>query len=70
MPREDDEGVELEIYIKAKTEKAMLIVYENEEYWLPFSQIHNNSDIDDSASKGDNGTITVTSWWATKESLP
>ena len=69
MPRES-EGIELEVEeVKAVTEKALLIVVDGSEYWLPKGQIHEDSEMDDSAEKGDHGTITVSSWWAEKEGL-
>jgi hypothetical protein len=35
-----------------------------EEFWVPFSQLHDNSDI---YRKGEKGELTVKTWWAKKE---
>lgn len=70
MRKESDEGVELEVEeVKAVTEKAILVIIEGSEYWLPKSQIHENSEMTEDVEKGDSGDITVTTWWAEKENL-
>ena len=52
--------------IKAETDKALLVVIDDEEYWIPLSQIADSDDY----SKGDcGGTISVSEWWAKKEGL-
>jgi hypothetical protein len=69
VPSEED-GVELEVEeVKAVTAKALLIVVDGAEYWLPKSQTHEDSELDGDAEKGDEGIVTVTSWWAEKEGL-
>lgn len=67
MGRSRDEGVELEVdEVKAVTDQALLIVVDGDEHWLPKSQIHPDSEMDDDAEKGDSGSVTVTAWWAEK----
>lgn len=52
--------------IKAETAKAMLLVIDGEEHWVPLSQI---ADADD-YSKGDTDIeVAVTEWFAMKEGL-
>jgi hypothetical protein len=55
-----------DVFVEAETAKAILCVIENEEFWVPKSQIHDNSEV---YEKGQDGTLIVTSWWAEKEGL-
>jgi hypothetical protein len=64
---EPEEPVEFEdVVVEAETEKALLVEIEGDKYWLPKSQIHEDSEIQE---KGDTGTLKTTKWWAEKESL-
>ena len=57
---------ELEIEVVAKTEKALLcklIEFDEEEEWIPFSQIEDN---DEDFKEGWEGTIYVTEWLCKK----
>lgn len=44
-----------------ETEKAVLCLWDDEEHWVPKSQIAENSDVHD---EGDQGDLVVTEWWA------
>lgn len=55
-----------ECEIKAETEKAFLIVYEDAEYWIPKGQMANPDDY----KKGQTGrTVSITEWIAGEKGL-
>jgi endo-beta-N-acetylglucosaminidase D len=67
MPREEKEPVEFEdIKAEAETEKAILVEIEGDKYWVPKSQVHEDSEVNE---KGDEGILITTRWWAEKEGL-
>ena len=45
---------------------AMLVEIDAEEYWIPYSQIHDNSEVQE---EGDEGELIVTEWLAIKKGL-
>lgn len=59
------DGVSLgKAYVKAVTDKALLVVLEDEEkreVWVPKSQIHDNSEVYTAKGEGD---LVVTVWYA------
>ena len=64
---ENDEGFEVEVTVRHKTEKALLVADEDgEEHWIPFSQIHDDSEIYENSKKGDSGKLVVHEWLAKK----
>lgn len=65
--RENEETFTVQITVKHKTEKALLIENgEGEEHWIPFSQIHDDSEIYENAKKGDQGKLVISEWLAKK----
>lgn len=73
MPRdreEDDDGVEFEdVLVKHLTEKALLVEIEGDPYWVPFSQIHEDSELNKESVKDETGMLKTTTWWSDKEGL-
>ncbi len=49
-----------------ETEKALLVEYEGEEFWVPQSVIHADSEV---YQKDTEGTLVVARWWAESRSL-
>jgi len=58
--------VELEATCLATTEQAILVEVDNEEFWIPRSQLSEDSEV---ADKGDEGTLIVTRWVAEQKGL-
>jgi len=57
----NDEVFEVDVeVVKAATERALLCVIEDEEVWIPRSQIV-EGDIEE---KGDTGSVVITAWLA------
>ena len=56
------EGVEA----TAQTDLALLCIINDEEVWVPHSQIDDDSEV---FEKGTNGDLVVTRWWAEKRGL-
>lgn len=51
-----------------ESDKAFLIDIEGEEYWVPKSVIHDDSEVYDN-DEHDSGTLVVHLWWAEKQGL-
>lgn len=51
---------------KHETELALLCLIGGDPHWVPKSQIHEDSDVNE---KGDEGTLVVKAWWAKKAGL-
>ena len=69
MSDDRDEIVYLEVRVKASTPRALLVVVEEDESleeWIPRSQIHDDSDVED---KGDEGTLAIPRWLAEERDL-
>ena len=57
-----DECVSVEVErVKCATDKALCVVVEGEEVWIPRSQIHDDSEVWD---EGHEGTLVVPLWLA------
>lgn len=65
LQREPEEFELRDVTIKWKTDLACLIEYEEEEIWIPISQIL-HADIEDI---GDTGNITIPEWLAIEKGL-
>ncbi len=64
-PRPGEIEVEIDVTIKAVTEKAFLVITEDlSETWLPKSQIAPHGDLDERSKKDDSGTMIVSEWIA------
>lgn len=62
-------GVELgDGLVLRTTEGAILVLVEGEEIWIPKSCLHpDESDIDEDSEEGEEGIVSVKTWWAEKE---
>jgi hypothetical protein len=65
-----DDGDEMvvfdEVIVKAATKKAILCEIEGEDYWIPRSQLGDETDVDES---GDAGQIAIPKWLARAKNL-
>lgn len=50
----------------AQTDKALLCEIEGDQYWVPQSQIDDDSEV---YERGHSGKLVVTEWWARKNGL-
>lgn len=67
MPREEKEPVSFDdIKCERATGKAILVEISGEEYWIPKSQIHEDSEVYD---EGHEGTLIITHWIAEQKGL-
>jgi hypothetical protein len=55
-----------DVVVKAVTESALLVVYEETEAWIPLSQCGEETDV---ASVGDRGTVELPEWFALEKEL-
>lgn len=62
------ELVEVEITdpVEVETPKAIMFTHEGEEFWIPKSQIGNDSEVQ---GKGDTGTLIIPEWLAEEKGL-
>lgn len=66
-PRDRDDPVELpDAFAKRETAKALLVVVDGEEHWLPKSQIHSDSEV---YADGHRGKLVITAWIAEQKGL-
>ena len=49
-----------------ETEKAILVCIEGDDYWIPKSQVDDDSEVYEDDT---NGTLVITEWFASKEGL-
>jgi len=49
-----------------ETPLAILVLIAGEEHWIPKSQVDDDSEV---WKEGDEGTLVITEWFATKEGL-
>jgi len=67
MPAKEYQTIEIsDVEVKKETEKALLVEIEGEEFWIPKSLIHDDSEVH---SEDDKGTLVVPEWFAEKEGL-
>lgn len=57
-----------DVAVLRMTDKALLCVIEEEEYWIPLSQMSPDSEVCNDTDKAD-GTLTVKRWLADKKNL-
>lgn len=55
-----------DVHCDAESDKAIKVVIGQDEYWIPKSQIHDDSEV---YTKNTNGTLIVAEWWAEKSGL-
>lgn len=53
--------------VKYETDKAILVEIEGEDFWVPKSQIDDDSEV--FSQKSGTGTLIVSVWWAEKQGL-
>ncbi len=66
LNREDCVELEVTDPVKRETEKALLVVVEGEETWIPKGQIHDDSEV---YRQGHTGTLIVSLWIAEQRGL-
>lgn len=65
--REGDKTVEFrDVVCKYETDAALLCEIDEKEYWIPKSQISNDSEV---TAEDDVGTLVVSEWIATQKGL-
>lgn len=52
--------------VKVKTQKAILVDVDGEDYWIPLSQVDDESEVYES---GDQGDLVITEWIAQQKGL-
>lgn len=57
-----------DVVVKAVTEKALLVEYDDEEVWIPVSQIV-LEETDVEFERGATGTLAITQWIAKEKGL-
>jgi hypothetical protein len=66
MAREKETVEFKDVRVKAATDKALLCVIDDEEHWIPLSQIDDDSEV---YQAGTEGTLIVTEWIAKQKGL-
>jgi hypothetical protein len=51
---------------RTQERKSILVDIDGEEYWVPYSAVHDDSDV---YAKGDTGKLVVAFWWAKSRGL-
>lgn len=54
------------VNVLGETDKAIRVKIDGKPFWVPKSQIHDDSEVYQS---GTTGTLIVTQWWAEQEGL-
>lgn len=61
---------DIEVEVIRVSRAALLVATDDgEEYWIPFSQISDESEIGEESEIGDDGTITISEWIAIEKGL-
>lgn len=55
-----------DVTCKAATGAAILVEIEGEDFWIPITQVHDDSEV---YRKGTEGTLIINDWWAEKKGL-
>ena len=61
-----DDLWEGECFIVRHHEKAMLVDHDNEEYWVPYSEIDQDSDLTRDSEPNEEGRLVISYWLAKK----
>ena len=65
MARNDTEMIDLDdMIVVRRLHSSLLVLYEGEEFPVPFSQIEDNGDLNKDSDPDDEGTLTVPLWLA------
>lgn len=63
---DDDEYCTIQdVFVKHMTPKALLVIVDNEEYWVPLSQVSPDSEVYNDTSANE-GSLMVKQWLADK----
>jgi hypothetical protein len=55
-----------DVKVKRKTDKSLLANVHGEDFWIPFSQIHDDSEVYSATEVGESGDLVITQWLAEK----
>jgi len=64
-----DEMRDFKVRVVTKTDAAILVVHDDEEFWIPFSQIDDDSEVAQHSETGDDGVLTIPQWLAEKKGM-
>lgn len=56
-----------DVEVKFETERALLVLIAEDEYWIPKSVIHDDSEVYEMGTSGD---LVIPLWFAQKENIP
>ncbi|MGD2215169.1 MAG: hypothetical protein PVJ64_00380 [Gemmatimonadales bacterium] len=65
----DDETLNFDARVIAQGKAAVLVEIDEEEYWIPYSQIHDDSEICSQSERGEEGQIIISEWIAEQKGL-
>ena len=65
----DSDTIYVDAEIVAKGGRAILCNVEGEEFWIPHSEITNDSELDGKSDKGDEGTLAIKRWLAEERGI-
>lgn len=68
MPQFDERRSFRDVKCRRATEKALLCVINDEEYWIPQSQIDDDSEVYD-AGENSEGVLIISEWIADQKGL-
>ena len=60
----DDNSVRLEVEVIKMHDQSMLVEYEGEQEWIPYSIIEDESEITEFSEEGDEGDLVIPRWKA------
>lgn len=64
-----DEGYDAEATVIHVSPRALLVEIDGEQFWVPHSQIHDESELSQDSSPGDSGTLVMSTWIAEQKGL-
>ena len=60
----DDKMVRIEVEVIKMHDQSMLVEYEGEQEWIPYSLIEDESEITEFSEEGDEGELVIPRWKA------
>jgi len=64
--RDDDDLWNGDCFVVKHRVNAMLVNHDNEEHWIPYSQIHDDSELYESTPINEDGNLVIPYWLAKK----
>lgn len=64
MAMMDENSVRLEVVVIKMDDQSMLVEYEGEQEWIPYSLIEEESEITEFSEDGDEGELVIPRWKA------